>query len=225
MECVVRQIRKFSNRSVGGTILEGDAKMKRKTRTVGSLVACSAVAILTGCATTNRSKLDYGDRIHAAYQNLEKGSFGQAMKDLESATRLAAENGYDQTQIKCLLAEIHLGKGDTLEAYHEAKELIEKDEEDPYANELLGKIYLRQGGFLGAEQYFLTAQAEYEDARDIARAKDLVALAKGLNAYKAGSPRLANRYWGEIQDPSLRYSLDGAQKEMRGPLSNSEWRW
>jgi len=195
------------------------------SRKRGLLVICSLVAMLPSCTTTDLVKTNYENKIKTAYEHLENGAFGQVRENLKSATKIANEEGYDQTELKCLLAEAHLGAGDTLEAYHQARELFEKNDRDPYANELLGKIYLKESGFLGAEQYFLTAQAEYEAAEDVSRAKDLVALARGLTAYEAGSPRLANHYWQDIQNLDLRYFLDRAQKEMTAALSNNERRW
>lgn len=201
---------------------ERNVKMNNKT-TIIILLATAVMQV--GCATTDIAKISYESRIKAAHSHLQNGAFGRAMYDLESAAKTAQQKGYDQTQLKCLLAEMYLGRGDTLEAYHQAKELLEKNDRDPYANELLGKIYLKEGGFLGAEQYFLTAQAEYESADDVSRVKDLVALARGLSAYEAGSPRLADRYWQEIKNPDLQYSLGKAQKETTLVSSNNERRW
>jgi len=196
-----------------------------KTRTLITLLAtCSIVMISAGCAT-DMARVNFDNKINSAYGHVQEGAFGKATKSLESANKIAEEKGYDQTLIKRLLVETHLGLGEPIEAYNLAQDLLTENDRDPYACELMGKVLVKEGRFADAEEYFVTAESEYEAEEDVARCKDLTAMVRGLRSYESGQPKVAQRYWREIENTELKFSLDKAQKEMTASYSNNERSW
>lgn len=204
--------------------LERDIKMKRRIK----LIIFPAVLVLgilfSGCASTDKARVNFESRLSMAYSHLENGTYAEAVKNLEKADKMARDKNYDRTELRCLLAEAYLGGGETLEAYHITKKLLEEDDRNPYANEVFGKIYLRQGGFPGAEQHFLTARDEYTSEEDVSRAGDLLVLSKGLREYEAGNARQAEQYWQKIEDVNLKRSLEVAKSEA-SPTGENRNKW
>jgi len=109
--------------------------------------------------------------------------------------------------------ETYLSQGKTIEAYDLAKQLLEADPKDPFANELVGKICLTEGEFKEAEMNLSKALKAYKDGKDISRAKDLLALTRYFLAYQDANPKLAEQYMLEIEDSQLVYALDKARKD------------
>jgi tetratricopeptide (TPR) repeat protein len=160
-----------------------------------------------------RARIDFDNKLDTVLVELQDGQGSQALQSLMEASIVGQENGYDQTQLKCLFVEAHLSVGNIVEAYNQAKELLEADSQDGFANELMGKICLREGGFGDAEKHFVRATEAYDNSDDISRANDLVALSRYFLAYEDGNPRLADGYLREIQNVDLQHAVDKAQKE------------
>ncbi len=164
------------------------------------------LSVITGCGT-HTARTRYENSIEMAYSQMQTGDFWEAATRLEDIKKAVEEKGYDQVQLKCLLAENYINLGEITKAYDLTSELLQDNERNPYACELMGKIFLRKGRFTDAERHFTTARREYQNEEDVLRAKDMLALSKGLAAYEGGNLYSANQYWVEIQDPSLKYSL------------------
>ena len=69
------------------------------------------------------------------------------------------------------------------------------------------------GEFSEAQQHFNVAVTSYKRERDVSRAEDLRALAKGFEAYALGRVAAAEDSWGQIGDPQLRAGVLGASAE------------
>lgn len=178
------------------------------------LVTCSMALISAGCgANMDKARIGFDNKLEAALIQLQDGRGSQALSTLEQASEVGQENDYDQTQVKRLFVEAHLSAGNTIEAYNQAKELLEADSQNGYANELMGKICLKEGEFGDAEKHFIAAKEAYDDPDDISRANDLVALARHFLAYEDGNLTLAEGYLREIQNADLQHIVDKAQKE------------
>ena len=178
------------------------------------LVTCSMALISAGCgANMDRARIGFDNKLDAALVQLQDGQGTQALSTLEQAGAVGQDNDYDQTQVKRLLVEAHLSAGNTIEAYNQAKELFEADSQDGYANELMGKICLREGEFGDAEKHFVKAKEAYDNPDDISRANDLLALARYFLAYEDGNLTLADGYLREIQNADLQHAVDKTQKE------------
>ena len=177
------------------------------------LLACSAVMVFAGCSG-NAARVDYNKKLKTAFSQLEKGDPERAAENLEQARQIAQENGYDQTEVDRLNVEANMGIGNNVDAYAQAKALLDANPEDPFANELMGKILLKEGQYSQAEKHFITAQEAYESKIDLARAADLLAMSRYFAAYEHGNPRLAESYLHEIKDADLQHALDKARKDV-----------
>jgi tetratricopeptide (TPR) repeat protein len=160
------------------------------------------------------ARVDYDNRMRAAFAQLQDGQHQQALDNLQRAGQIAQEKGYNQTELKRLLVETNLASGNNAEAYSKAEELLKESPQSAYANELMGKVLLKEGDYGEAEKYFIRAREGYEASVDTSRTSDLVVLARYLAAYKEGNPRLAARYLREIKDSDLQYAVDKAQKDI-----------
>jgi tetratricopeptide (TPR) repeat protein len=158
--------------------------------------------------------MNYDNQIQTAYSQLQKGKPEQALDSLQTAKEVGQENGYDQTELDRLYVEANINSGNLVEAHRRANELLTADSEDACANELMGKVFLKDGQYDEAEKYFVKAQAGYESEVDISRAQDLVSLSRYFSAYEQGNLRLADRYLREIRDPDLQHVVDKAQKDI-----------
>lgn len=184
-----------------------------KKNLVIMLIICAATLALAGCAA-DMARVDYDKRINTAFSQLQNGQPTQAIMNLEVASKIGEENDYDQTELKHLFVETHLGLGNNVEAYNQAKTLLDKDPQDAYANELMGKVLLKEGQYSTAETHFVTAQQTYEAPIDVSRINDLIALARYFSAYHDGNPRLAKSYLREIQNADLQHAVDKAEKDI-----------
>lgn len=184
-----------------------------KKNLVIMLIICAATLALAGCAA-DMARVDYDKRINTAFSQLQNGQPTQAIMNLEVASKIGEENDYDQTELKHLFVETHLGLGNNVEAYNQAKALLDEDPQDAYANELMGKVLLKEGQYSTAETHFVTAQQTYEAPIDVSRINDLIALARYFSAYHDGNPRLAKSYLREIQNADLQHAVDKAEKDI-----------
>lgn len=184
-----------------------------KTHTMALLIGCGIVIASAGCAS-DTARINYDNGIKTAFGQLQKGEPSQALDSLQVAREVGQENGYDQAELNRLSVEANLVSGNIAEAHRQANGLLEDDVEDAYANELMGKVFLKDGQYSEAEKYFVKAQETHESEVDISRARDLVALSRYFSAYEEGNPRLAERYLREIQNPDLQQLVDTAQKDM-----------
>lgn len=187
-----------------------------KTRTLTLLIVASGIlAVTAGCATqTTDFRIDYDNSLGTALTQLQDGRPADALMSLDSARAIAEENSYDKTTIERLVVEANLGLGNTLEAFDQAKTLLNADPKDPYANELTGKCLFASAEFTQAEGHFITAQKAYQAPADATRAQDFVAVTRYFLAYADGNLRLAEGYLREVQSPDLLHSIDKARKEV-----------
>jgi Tfp pilus assembly protein PilF len=184
-----------------------------KKNLVIMLIICAVSLAFAGCST-DMARIDYDKRINTAFGQLQNGQSTQAIRNLEVASKIGEENDYDQTELKRLFVETHLGLGNNVEAYNQAKALLDEEPQDAYANELMGKVLLKEGQYSAAEAHFVTAQQTYEAPVDVSRINDLIALARYFTAYHNGNPRLAKDYLREIQNADLQYAVDKAEKDI-----------
>lgn len=186
-----------------------------KVITIITIVLVSvALLLFSGCASTDTARLDYQNKLTSAYRLLESGNHDLALNNLEQAEKIAEKNSFDKTEALQLRVEASLGIGNNIEAFNYAKELLDKNLADPYANELLGKVLLKDSQYSEAEKHFVAAQQAYKSEENTARVTDLLALARGLSQYQSGNPKLAQRYFREIQNVELQYAVDKAQKDV-----------
>jgi tetratricopeptide (TPR) repeat protein len=184
-----------------------------KKHSMVQLVACGIIIVSAGCAT-DMARVDYNNRVQTAFGQLQQGEPLPALDNLQAARKIGQENDYDQTEIKHLLVETHLSLGNNTEAHNQAKTLLDTDPQDAYANELMGKVLLKDGQYSEAEKCFVRAEKVYQAEVDISRARDLVALSRYFSAYEQGNPRLAERYLREIQNPDLQHAVEEAEEDM-----------
>jgi len=186
-----------------------------KSKTIITVIAVSvALLLFSGCASTDTARLDYQNKLSSAYRLLESGNHDLALKNLEQAEKIANTKNIDQTESLRLRVEACLGIGNNVEAFNYAKELLDKNPDDSYANELMGKVLLKDSQYSEAEKHFVAAQQTYKSEADLARISDLLALTRGLSQYQSGNPKLAQRYFREIQNVELQYAVDKAQKDV-----------
>ena len=177
------------------------------------LITCVGLLISAGCAT-DMARSNYDNKLTSAYSQLEAGKHEQVLKILKAADNIAKENSFEKTELTQLQIEAYLGLGDTVRAFTHASELLDKNSSGPYANELIGKVLLKDARYAEAEKHFVTAQQGYKFQDDILRVSDLLALTRGLSQYEIGNPKLAQRYFRDIQNVELQYAVDKAQKDM-----------
>ena len=186
-----------------------------ETRTLITLLATCGIAMISAGCATDMARTNYDNRIVSAYGQIQQQRYDSAIKHLEEAKRIAEQNSYDSTETVRFMVEAYLGTGDTIEAYNHAKELLDKNAEDPFALELMGKVCFKDGArYADAEKYFVDAQSRYEQEKDIARVTDLISLTRGLTEYQNGNPKLASRYFKEIKNVELQYAVNEIQKDV-----------
>ena len=184
-----------------------------KTHLIVLLVVCGVIIASSGCAS-DMVRVDYDKRIKTAFGQLQHGEPLLALDNLQAAETIGQENDYNQTEIKHLLVETQLSLGNNTEAHNQAKKLLDTDPQDAYANELMGKVFLKNGQYDEAENYVIRAEKAYKADVDISRAHDLVALSRYFSAYEQGNPRLAERYLREIQNPDLQNAVGEAEDDV-----------
>lgn len=175
-------------------------------------LTCGVLFLISGCGDVART--DFNNKLNSAYSQLQNNRPSSAMSHIEQAGKIAEENTFDQTEVKKLKAEACLGVGDLICAYDQAKELLDKDAENPFGLELLGKVCIKDNRFSEAEEHLVKAQKAFESPFDIARVTDLIAVARGLSAYSKGNPKLADRWFRSIENTDLQFSIDKAQKNV-----------
>lgn len=186
-----------------------------KSQMFMGLMALSAVLLVsTGCSQSNMVRTKYDNRLNSAYNQIQQQRYEAAIKNLKEAEKIANENSYDKTEIVRFMTEAYLGTGDTIEAYNHAKRLLDKNVDDQFAMELMGKVCIREARYADAEKYFVDAQSTYEQQKDISRVTDLISLTRGLTEYQNGNPRVASRYFKEIQNVELQYAVNKMQKDV-----------
>jgi len=186
--------------------------MNKRNLTI-MLIACCITALFSGCAN-NPARINYDNRMKAAFNQIQDGDSSEALENLQLASQIGQENGYDPTELQRLSVEAHLVSGNNVEAYSQAKTLLDADPEDAYANELMGKVLMKEGDYSEAEAHFVKAQKGYQASDDTSRITDLIALSRYFRAYEDGNPKLAERYLHEIQDADLQHSVDKAQNNV-----------
>jgi tetratricopeptide (TPR) repeat protein len=177
------------------------------------IISLAFAIFLTGCSAYS-AKPEFDKRIKTAFVQLQDGHNDEAMENLRAAQQLSRKKGSDQTKLKRLSVEAYLRVGDHEAAYEHAKELLESQPQDPYVNELMGKVLLKQGQYTKAEGHFIQAKESYRASADVIRVADLVALVRYLVAYEAGDPRLAEQHRQEIQDEDFKQAVDKTRKEV-----------
>ena len=177
------------------------------------ITLCGILAGAMGCATESCSQ-EFNSKIHNAHLALEEGRPQEAVEKLNEAETISLECSCDKSSLARLKIEASLFLGETVKAYDQAKQLFDTDPQDPFANELFGKICITEGEFKQAETHFTVAQQAYQDGADVSRANDLLALTRYFLAYQDANPRLAEQYMREIEDSKLAHALDKARKDL-----------
>jgi len=188
-------------------------------RVVLGIMLCGTLVGAMGCATESCTQ-DFNSKVHSAHLALEEGRTQDAVSKLEEAETISSECSCDKASLERLKVEASLCLGNTVEAYDQAKQLLDAGPQDPFANELFGKICLTEGEFKRAETHFTLAQQAYENNEDISRARDLLALTRYFLAYQDANPRLAEQYMREIEDYELAHALDKARKDLNVARAN-----
>lgn len=170
---------------------------------------------VTGCSTSvDQAHLDYQTKLNMAYSQLQNGRPQATEQYLNDARKIAEENGYQQGAIHQLQAELCWTDND-LECIQEQVSVMKDiDPSDPRALELEGRIFIRNGNYVQAEEYFTQAQKSYPEVLDQQRMVDLISLVRGLQNYQQGNPHVAHRYFQDIQGVELQYAIDKALKEL-----------
>lgn len=182
-------------------------------RSIILVLVCAALLTAAGCGG-NAARTEYNNKLKAAFSQLEKGEPETAAAHLEQAKQIADENGFEAVEVDRLLVEANMGLGNMVDAHAQAKTLLDADAEDPFANELMGKIQLKQGEYAEAEKHFVAAQENYQAELDVVRAGDLLAMSRYCSAYERGNPRLAESYLREIRNADLQHALDKAHSNV-----------
>ena len=76
------------------------------------------------------------------------------------------------------------------------------------------KVCLKETRYADAEKYFVDAQSRYEQQKDSLRITDLISLTRGLTEYHNGNPRVASKYFKEIQNVELQYAVNKMEKDV-----------
>ena len=181
---------------------------------VSTVLVSALLLVASGCSQSNMARTNYDNRLNSAYSQIQHQRYDAAIKHLEEAEKIGKENNYDKTQPGRLMAEAYLGTGNTIEAYNQAKTLLDADAEDPVAMELMGKVCLKETRYADAEKYFVDAQSRYEQQKDSLRITDLISLTRGLTEYHNGNPRVASKYFKEIQNVELQYAVNKMEKDV-----------
>ncbi len=184
------------------------------TRRVAGLVGLGLVlAAAAGCGNRGTDELLAG-----AHASLVQGDLPGARNLLEGAEG-GLESDRQHKEFELLSAEVDVRAGNPELARPVIDGLLDAYPDDPRVHEMAGKVALAEGEFGEAGVQFGIAAGRYKDAGDVARAGDLVALAKGLNAYAAGRIAEAREHWTAIKDRTLRSSVLSAAGEPDEPTT------
>ena len=184
-------------------------------------LALAALVGLTGCSSKGMPSA--GELLAGAHDSLEQNDTKTAGVWLGSA-RDRLESDLDHKEYGMLDAEMALRTGAPGAARATAEELLEEYPHDPRIHELAGKAMLATGAFDDAVSHLDYATNRYDDDADVARATDLLHLARGLQAYAEGDLATAQEHWLTIRDPQLQQGIrqaTSAQKPEDAGDSNS----
>lgn len=189
----------------------------RRTMLITTLAAMFAI----GC---QQDRSGYATNLQAAHEALQSGELSAAQERLRLAEEYAVENEISPTSDLLLMqAETQLALGHLGSAGEIAEDALASTEANAHdqarAQEVLGKIALRQGQFSEAQSRLSAAERGYESQEDRVRIADLIHLARGLASYGEGDIEVARRYWRDIQDPDLRHSMDQALADVSANAS------
>ncbi len=178
-------------------------------------VGLLAVVMAGGCATSWwAAEPDGLMELRHAEAALMAGETDRALAHLETAKQVY--RGEHPEVVTLLTAEVKLRQGEAADALMLAQNALEQDGGNLAAHEVAGKALLKLGRFGDAELSFLSAQVAYRpESPEHRRLEDYMNLARGLDAYAAGDPDVAQEYWGGIQDKELRFALDKAVRQAR----------
>ncbi|MEM0983708.1 MAG: hypothetical protein AAGI17_07155 [Planctomycetota bacterium] len=159
------------------------------------LTACgSSSSSDTSLLTVERS-IQFGDLDRAVYR----------LDRIEAESRLSNAG---RLQAQLLRAEIAIAADQPEDAVDLVEDALEFDELAAPAHELRGKAYIRMGRFTEAARDLALAERQYDELGDTIRARDLKALATGLDSYSNGDFAGARTAWGGIESERLRNQID-----------------
>jgi len=175
-------------------------------KVIGLLALLMAMAWATaGCQQAGPR---YALEIDRSREALAAGRTVQGEYHLRRAREaLGGAEGVGAADAELLAAEAKLQQGD-FDAALALAERARRTSEHPQVREIEGKVALRQGDLTGALGHLQWAHDTYEGAEDVARAADLVALIRGLQAYALADVRGARDHWAGIADPAVRSSVE-----------------
>ncbi|MHC4415566.1 MAG: tetratricopeptide repeat protein [Planctomycetota bacterium] len=169
------------------------------------LVLSLSLAGPMGCGA-NSGLPTASDLLAGAHASLEQDDTKTAEQWLASA-RSSLETDRERKEFELLAAELDIRTGEAELALPAMSRLLESYPDDPRVHELAGKTRFQLGEFAEAGRHFGIAQNRYRDEEDVGRATDLVALARGFEAYARGRMAEAKQRWGHIKDRALRASV------------------
>lgn len=175
------------------------------------IAACAGIALLGGC----KAQSQYNLELDNAQVALEGRFPDLAARHLDKAGRIAAKRRMGRRDKPVLLrAEVLVQKGDYDGARSLAETIAHRNVHGTHrrgqAEELLGKIAIRQGRFADARRHLANADRSYKADADKQRAADLDKLVLGLQAYGRGRTQLAQNHWRSISNVRMRTSISAA---------------
>ncbi len=171
------------------------------------IVALAMAGMLMGCQDQ-----EYDVQIRQAHEALVTGFPELADHHLEKAEALADDSRVGSTvDGELLRAELKLQQGHFEAATQLAGQVAAKSSPGSInmarANEILGKVAIRQGKLDAATEYLTRAQKSFMSPADQYRLKDLLNIVNGLSAYSQGRTRLAQKHWDKITNEQLKIDL------------------
>jgi len=183
---------------------------------VGPLLALFALA---GCTTSHSPTASA--MLASAHASLERNDTDSARQYLDGAgARL--DTARDRKEYALLTAEVQLRTGDAVAAERAMTSLLSSYPHDPRVQEMAGKSALLTGDFTSAVYHFDKAMNGYAAQADIDRAADLLALARGFDAYAGGRIAAAEEHWAGIRDAGLRAGVLHSSAAMSPQQSATE---
>ena len=155
---------------------------------------------IAGCGSSYTST----DGLLAGVHNhLEKDDTALAGQWLASAAP-EVKTESERKEYQLLQVELDIRSGRTDRAVLIVDRLLSEYPRDPRVNEVAGKTRLMQGNYVEAAGLFELAVHAYGGDADAARATDLLALARGFEAYARGRVGDSEERWTGIADDRLR---------------------
>ena len=171
------------------------------------------VATLSGCGSSGSATAD--GLLAGAHASLEEDDTASAREWLASA-KTVLTTARETKEYDLLAVELEVRSGRAERAMPTIERLLATYPRDPRVHEVAGKAWLMQGDFAQAGRDFGTAMNAYTDEADAARAADLLALARGFEAYGQGRLSAAEERWAGIADDELRAWVVGASATASG---------